>query len=89
MTFAIIRGSNGRRHEVDFKDDPVTIEVGKNDAVVEIVVEVTEDLAPSHKRRFAMLSVPREGLMAALGVELSQKSARGQAPRPRLVPKDE
>ncbi len=23
MSFAIIRGSNGRRHEVDFKDDPV------------------------------------------------------------------
>ncbi len=89
MTFAIIRGSNGRRHEVDFKDDPVTIEVGMSDAVVEIVVEATEDLAPSHKRRFAMLSVPREELMAALGVELRQKTAQGKPPRPRLVSEDE
>ena len=63
MTFSIIRGSNGRRHEVDFEDDPITIEVGMSDAVVEIVIEAPEDLAPPHKRRFAMLSVPREELM--------------------------
>ena len=52
-------------------------------------VEAIEDLAPSHKRRFAMLSVPREELMAALGVELRQKTAQGKAPRPRLVSEDE
>jgi hypothetical protein len=27
MTHAIIRGKNGRRHEVDFGDDPVRVEV--------------------------------------------------------------
>ena len=27
MSFAIIRGRNGRRHEVDFGDDPVEIDV--------------------------------------------------------------
>ncbi len=89
MTFSIIRGSNGRRHEVDFGDDPITIEVGMSDAVVEIVVEAPQDPAPPHKRRFALLSVPRAELMAALGVELSQKTLRGKAPRLRLVPKDE
>ena len=89
MTFAIIRGSNGRRHEVDFKDDPIALEVGMSDEVVEIVVEATEDLAPSHKRRFAMLSVPREALAAALGVELRQKTAQGKPPSPRLVSEDE
>jgi hypothetical protein len=89
MTFAIIRGRNGRRHEVDFKDDPITIEVGMSDEVVEIVVEAPEDLAPSHKRRFAMLSMPREELMAALGVELRQKTPQDKAPRPRLVSEDE
>jgi len=89
MTYSIIRGRNGRRHDVDFEDDPITIEIGMNDAVVEIVVEAPQDPAPPHKRRFAMLSVPREELMAALGVELSQKRVRGKAPRPRLVPKDE
>ena len=80
MTFAIIRGSNGRRHEVDFKDDPIALEVGMSDAVVEIVVEATEDLAPPNKRRFAMLSVPREELAAALGVE---KDGPGKADSPK------
>ena len=27
MTYAIIRGNNGRRHEVDFGDSPVRVEV--------------------------------------------------------------
>ena len=51
--------SSSGLHEVDFKDDPVAIEVGMSDAVVEIVVEPTEDLPPSHKRRFAKLSMSR------------------------------
>ena len=89
MTFAIIRGDNGRRHEVDFKDAPITIEVEMSDAVVEIVVEAPGDLAPSHKRRFAMLSVPRDDLMAALDVKLRNKTAHGKPFRPRLVSKDE
>ncbi len=33
MTFAIILSSNVRRHEVDFKSDPITIEIGMSDAV--------------------------------------------------------
>ncbi len=45
MTYSIIRGGNGRRHEVDFEDDPITIEIGMSDAVVEIVVEAPQDPA--------------------------------------------
>jgi hypothetical protein len=36
MTYAIIRGNNGRRHEVDFGDSPVRVEVHASDATVEI-----------------------------------------------------
>ncbi len=32
MSFAIIRGSNGRRHEVDFKDDPVAVNVSMSES---------------------------------------------------------
>jgi hypothetical protein len=88
MTHAIIRGRNGRRHEVDFGDDAVAIEVGISDAVVEIAVEATQDAAPSDKRRFAIVSVPRDRLMAALGGALRRKTVRGEPPRPTLVSGD-
>ncbi len=39
MTHAIIRGNNGRRHEVDFGDAPIRIEVYASEETVEIFVE--------------------------------------------------
>jgi hypothetical protein len=39
MTHAIIRGSNGRRHEVDFGDASVRVEVYASEEIVEIFVE--------------------------------------------------
>ena len=36
MSFVIIRGSNGRRHEVDFKDDPVAVDVSMSESVVQM-----------------------------------------------------
>ena len=35
--------------------------------VVQITIDAIEDMAPSHKRRFATVAIPREQLMAALG----------------------
>ena len=46
MSFAIIRGSNGRRHEVDFKDDPVAVDVSMSESVVQITLDAIEDMAP-------------------------------------------
>jgi hypothetical protein len=89
MTFAIIRGSNGRRHEVDFGDDPVAIDISASDAVVQIVVEEAGEAASVDKPRYAMLSVPREQLMTALGTALRGKPAQGRPPRPMLVSDDE
>jgi hypothetical protein len=42
---AIIRGGNGRRHEVDFEDAEIRIEVYSGDETVEIVVAAVNDLA--------------------------------------------
>ena len=39
MSHAIIRGKSGRRHEVDFEDSPVRVEIYASEETVEIVVE--------------------------------------------------
>jgi hypothetical protein len=36
--FAILRGANGRRHEVDSKDDPVIVDVSMSTATVQITM---------------------------------------------------
>jgi len=39
MPHAIIRGANGRRHEVDFGDAPVRVEIYASEETVEIFIE--------------------------------------------------
>ena len=60
MPHAIIRSGNGRRHEVDFADAKIRIEVYSSDGTVEIVVEAVNDLVPSDRRRFALLNIPKQ-----------------------------
>ncbi len=36
--FAILRGANGRRHEVDFKDEPVVVDVSMSATTVQITM---------------------------------------------------
>ena len=67
MAHAIIRGANGRRHEVDFEDVGITAEVFFSDEAVEIAVEAPEDPTPSDKPRFALLNGRRELFNKALG----------------------
>jgi hypothetical protein len=50
MTYAIIRGSNGRRHEVDFGDSPVRVEVYAREETVEIFVEADSETLPEERR---------------------------------------
>jgi hypothetical protein len=58
MTYAIIRGKNGRRHEVDFGDSPVRVEVYASEATIEIFVEADFESLPEERRRFALVNVP-------------------------------
>ena len=85
MSFAIIRGGNGRRHEVDFGDDPVTLDVSTSEAMVQITIEAADDPGPSGGRRFVTLAVPREELITALRAALGSRSAAAIQPQPRLV----
>lgn len=76
MPHAIIRGPNGRGHEVDFEDAEIHIEVYSGDETVEIVVEAANDLATSDRRPFALLNIPKHLFSSALGEERSGREPR-------------
>jgi len=59
MRYAIIRGANGRRHEVDFSDAPVRVEIYASEETVEIFIEADFETLPKQRRRFALLNIPR------------------------------
>ena len=65
MAHAILRSANEGRHEVDFEDAEVTIEVYAGETTIEIYIEAPNDLSP--RKRFALLNLPRDQFSAALG----------------------
>jgi hypothetical protein len=56
MPHAIIRGANGRRHEVDFGDAPVRVQIYASEETVEIFIEADSEMRPEERRRFALLN---------------------------------
>ncbi|MEN8742639.1 MAG: hypothetical protein ABF308_23090 [Phaeobacter gallaeciensis] len=74
MSHVIIRGNNGRRHEVDFEDAKLTVELFANDQNVELVLEAVDDDRPSHKRRFALVNLPRSEFDKAMA-DLARKQS--------------
>ena len=89
VSFAIIRGSNGRRHEVNFGDAEVAVDVVVGSETVQITIEATKSPAPSHKRRFATVALPREKLAAAMGADLKGRRGRAAAEPLRLISHEE
>ena len=75
MPHAIIRGKNGRRHEVDFGDSPVRVEIYSSEETVEIFVEADFETLPEERRRVALLTIPRHLLSEATG-EAARRAAR-------------
>jgi hypothetical protein len=63
--FAILRGANGRRHEVDFKDDPVIVDVSMSTATVQITMTAARPGNPA-TRRHVTVTLPREALASAM-----------------------
>ena len=86
MSFAIIRGSNGRRHEVDFGEAEIEVDIAVGSGTVQITVEAIHDLATSDKRRFATVAIPRETFAAALGADLRDRHRAPDACRPARRP---
>jgi hypothetical protein len=75
MAYAIIRGKNGRRHEVDFADSPIRVEVYANEETVEIFVEADFETSPEERRRFAIINLPRHQFSQATG-ETARRAAK-------------
>ena len=72
MSHAIIRGKSGRRHEVDFTEEPIRVEIHASDETVEIFVETDESL-PERRRRFALINIPRH-LFSQATAEFARRS---------------
>jgi hypothetical protein len=68
MPHAIIRGKNGRRHEVDFGDAPIRVEIYASDETVEIFVEA------DFGRRFGIFNIPRNLFSEASGAAARRSS---------------
>jgi hypothetical protein len=58
MPHAVIRRENGSRHEVDFGNAPVRVEIYASEETVEIFVEADFETMPQERRRFALVNIP-------------------------------
>jgi len=81
--FAILRGANGRRHEVDFKDDPVFVDVSMSAATVQITMTAADPGDPANGR-FITVALPRDALAAAMAAAAARPIANSK-PGLRLV----
>jgi hypothetical protein len=63
--FAILRGANGRRHEVDFQDDPVIVDVSMSPTTVQITMTAADSGDPS-KGRYVTVALLRDALASAM-----------------------
>jgi hypothetical protein len=80
MTHPIIRGENGQRHEVDFGDAPVRVEIYSSEKTVEIFVEADFEMLPEERRRFAILNIPRRLFSEAAAAAARRATNPGPAP---------
>jgi len=84
MSHAIIRKGNGRRHEVDFGDGPIRVEIHSSEEIIEILIEADFETLSQERRRFALLNIPRH-----LFSEATAAAARRVANPVRYSPCDE
>ena len=75
MSYAVIRVKNGRRHEVDFRDLPVRVEIYASEGTVEIFVEADFENRAEERRRFALINIPRHLFSGATG-EAARRAAK-------------
>ena len=80
MAHAIIRGANGRRHEVDFGDASVRVEIHASEETVEIFIEADFETLPEERRRFALLNLPRHLFSEVTAAAARRATNIGPAP---------
>src|SRR6266487_7077962 len=67
MPHSIIRGKNGRRHEVYFGAAPIRVEIYASEETVDIFVEADFEMLAEERRRFAIINIPRHLFSEATG----------------------
>jgi hypothetical protein len=80
MPHAIIRGKSGRRHEIDFGDEAVRVEIYSSEETVEIFIEADFETLPEGRRRFAILNIPRH-LFSEATAAAARRVAKSPAAR--------
>ena len=78
MSHAIIRGANGRRHEVNFGDTPIRVEIYSSGETIEIFIEADFETLPEERRRFVLFNIPRHLFSEAIAAT----ARRAANPRP-------
>ena len=81
MPHAIIREANGRRHEVNFGDAPIRVEIYPSAETVEIFIEADLETHPEERRRFALLNIPRHLFSEATAAAARRAAKLGLAPK--------
>jgi len=75
VSHVIIRDRNGHRHEVDFGDAEITVSLHASTDTVELAIEADDPAQPQHKRRFALVNIPRHLFSRAIA-DLARKDRR-------------
>lgn len=75
--FAALRGTNGRRHEVDFQDDPVIVDVAMSPQTVQITMTAASPSDPNNTR-YVTVALPRDALASAMASASARPIADGQ-----------
>jgi len=80
MSHVILRGKNGRRHDVSFEDDNIQVELYASAETVELVVEAQDTDCLPAKRRFVLVNIPRHLFSKAMA-DLARQDR--EHPRPK------
>ena len=81
MSHVIIRGKNGRRHEVDFGEASITVSLHASTETVELAIEADDPDRPSHNKRFALVNIPRHLFSKAMADLARQDRQSGKIPK--------
>ena len=81
MSHVIIRGKNGRRHEVDFGEALITVSLHASTETVELAIEADDPDRPSHNKRFALVNIPRHLFSKAMADLARQDRQSGKIPK--------
>ncbi|CUH39346.1 hypothetical protein JSE7799_02070 [Jannaschia seosinensis] len=81
MSHVIIRGENGRRHEVDFGEAEITVSFQASEQTIELAIEADDPDRPSHRKRFALANIPRHLFSKAMADLARQDRQAGKSPK--------